>query len=48
MLIYLDDNQGKELLDLLNTEDAFGTLSKCLKQVIASIKTGLEQYETYK
>lgn len=48
MLIYLDDNQGKELLNLLNTEDAFGTLPKCLRKVIASIKTGLEQYETHK
>lgn len=44
MLIYLDDKTGKEILDILNTEDAFGTLPKCLKSVILDIEEGLLQH----
>lgn len=44
MLIYLDNNSGTELLNLLNTEDAFGTLAPCLKPVIAKVENGLEQH----
>lgn len=41
MLIYLDETMAKRLLDLLNTEDAFGTLPKCLKRVIKDIEEKL-------
>lgn len=45
MLIYLDEVSGKALLNLLNTEDAFGTLNKCLKRTIDDIEIGLANYE---
>ena len=41
MLIYLDENMAKAMLDLLNTEDAFGTLAKCLKRTIKDIEDKL-------
>lgn len=44
MLIYLDEESGKEMLDILNTEDAFGALPKCLKPVILNIEEGLKQH----
>lgn len=44
MLLYLDDIQGKELLDLLITEQTFGTLSKSLYRTIDDVKEGLKDY----
>ena len=44
MLIYLDAMQAKELLNILNTEDAFGALPKCLSNAIEEIEVGLENY----
>lgn len=41
MLVYLDDDMANALLDLLNTEDAFGTLPKCLKRTIKDIEEKL-------
>lgn len=45
MLINLNKESGTALLDLLNTEDAFGTLNKSLKKVMNEIKEGLLNYE---
>ena len=44
MLIYFDEQSGKALLELLNTEDAFGTLDRCLKRTIKDVKQGLKDY----
>ena len=45
MLIYLDETTGKAMLDLLNTEAAFGTLAKCLYKTINDIEDGLKDHE---
>ena len=50
MLIHLDGRTGQAMLDLLNTEAAFGTLDKSLYKFIAEIENGLKDYdgqETY-
>lgn len=44
MLINLNESQGIELMDILNTEDAFGTLPKDLKKTIKEIEEGLKNY----
>ena len=41
MLVYLDDEMAIALLDLLNTEDAFGTLPKCLERTIKDLEEKL-------
>ena len=45
MLINLNAIQAKELLNILNTEDAFGALPKCLGKTLMEIEGGLENYE---
>lgn len=45
MLLYLDKESGQALLNLLNTEAAFGTLSRSLKPKINEIEIGLLDYE---
>ena len=45
MLIHLDDVSGNALLDLLNTEAAFGTLHKSLYKFIPQIEEGLRDYD---
>ena len=42
MLLYCDGQMGTELLNILNTEDAFGTLPKCLKRLLTDIEEGLK------
>lgn len=44
MLIYLDDTSGTALLDLLNTEAAFGTLNQSLIKIIKELEEGLKDY----
>lgn len=41
MLIFLDDEMAKELLMILNNEDAFGQLPKCLNKTIEDIEDQL-------
>ena len=41
MLLYVDEIMASQLLDLLNTEDAFGTLPKSLKRLIKDIEEKL-------
>lgn len=38
MVIYLDDEKAKELLAILNNEDAFGQLPDCLRETITDIE----------
>ena len=38
MVIYLNDEQAKELLTILNTEDGFGQLPECLNEVIDELE----------
>ena len=38
MVIYLSDEQAKELLTILNTEDGFGQLPECLRETIEEIE----------
>ena len=45
MLINLNEITGSALLDLLNTEAAFGTLNKSLYELIPEIEEGLENYD---
>lgn len=45
MLLHFDETTGSALLDLLDTEAAFGTLNKSLYKYIDELKGGLKDYD---